>query len=196
MTILFEKGLKSEADFFKKVIRKIFVISAGSIVSETKTYFKYNRTVKGYEPERVKSKIKHVILTKKDLFIPNAKSKEDDYIYGYSTGKGLFFISGVRLKGKSDNPTTHLSIPRTQYYKRLKNILLHELGHELIKNQKHYKNYVIINPKTGYRTPTGKHCPNEQCIMSQVEDLEMLDAHIRKSYKDYFCRKCKPLVSK
>jgi predicted Zn-dependent protease len=189
MHILFESGLSAEANFFVRAIKGVFGLDSTIQQKEVPSLFKYNGVVQGYETRTPKHNSRKVILTNKDLFGSEATSKEDDYFYGIAQNN-IFFVSPTRLKGNTDTPTAQPTISESKYLGRLKHVLIHELGHFLVKDQKHYKDYVIVNPTTGHKTPTGMHCTDKRCVMSQFEDLKMLDSHISKSYPKLFCHIC------
>lgn len=185
MNLFYERGLKKDAEYLERNIEEVFGIEI-EIGLAGKLPLKYNKRVDGYEPAGGNG----IFLIQKDLFMPGARSSEDDYIYGYASGDA-FFISVARLKSRKDEPSKKLEVSKLKYYQRIKWVAIHELGHELIKNQKHYKEYVITNPITKYKTKTGKHCTDPKCIMSQADDLKMLDNKIKQTYDGKFCEKCK-----
>lgn len=83
-----------------------------------------------------------------------------------------------------------MKISKSKYKKRLEFIVVHELGHYLVKNQRHYKNAIYQNLETKHKVNMGMHCPNNKCVMFRILDLKSLDKNIKTNYKNFFCVKC------
>jgi len=181
ITILFEPNLLKEAKIASSIIKKIYKTDSILRKGFAKKLFKFKKILGGYEIQKSEDFKNYVILTKKDIFLNGAKSKEDDWIFGIATKQKNFIISTNRL---------HINNQK-QYKKRLEHIVIHELGHIIIRNQKHYHNYISVNSQTGYRVNLGKHCLNQKCIMSEVDDIKDLDKHIKINFKQKFCKLCK-----
>ena len=180
-TILFEKGLDKEARIVKNVLKKVYGIKCIEKEDDLSGVVRYDKKLGGNVVRRTKMFRNHIALTKKELFAYGAKSRKDDWIFGYSTDKKYFTISVKRLKS---NPAL--------YKERLESIAVHELGHSLVKRTKHYKMFVWKDEKTGHRLVLGMHCPDKRCVMAQTVDLRELDKQLRIIYKGYFCKKCRP----
>lgn len=179
--ILHEPKLKAEAMIVRHIIKKAYGLDVSIKNGFTKGLFKFQKKLDGYAVQKCKKYKDYLVLTSKDIFLNNAKSKQDDWIFGIRTKQGVIIVSNNRLKTQN----------KKLYKKRIGYIVIHELGHALVKNQKHYKNYYSINPATGYKVNLGKHCINKRCIMSEIDDLKELDYHLRINYRQRFCKTCK-----
>ncbi|MBI4451209.1 hypothetical protein HY642_04500 [Candidatus Woesearchaeota archaeon] len=190
MIVLYEKGLKNEAEIVRAAIESFFGIPCTTKQGSALGAHTFNKKLNGYELLTTKKFQKVSILTSKDIYQPGSISPEDDWVFGYATKNKQFIVSIARLKSKTDAPSKRLQVPFSKYAGRLPFIILHELGHWLVKEQAHFKKFVWQNPETGYHTELGYHCPDKRCIMAEFIDVEDLDKHIRTNYKKKFCRKC------
>jgi len=190
MRILFEDNLNNEAGIIQKIVKNVFNIDCEIKKGNFSKLLKFKKSLEGYEIQIAKRFRDDIILTSKDLFPYGSNSKEDDWVFGFASKQKQFFISVARLKTNSDNPSKKLEISKKKYQKRIEFIILHELGHRLIKKQKHYKEFILTNPKTEYRSSFGMHCPDNKCIMSEFIDIRDMDKHIKMNYKSLFCRRC------
>jgi len=190
MRILFEDRLDNEAKIIQEVIEKVFNINCEIQKGDFSKMLKFKESLGGYEIQVVKKFRNDIILTNKDLFPYGSASKDDDWVFGFASRQKQFFTSVARLKTNSDNPSKILRISKDKYRKRIEFIISHELGHWLIKRQKHYKEFVLRNPKTGHKASLGMHCPDNKCIMSEFVNVKDMDKHIRMNYKNLFCRRC------
>ncbi len=190
MIILFEDKLKNEALILKEIVEKVFGIKCKTKNRNFVDLFKFRKDLEGYEIQIIKKFKNKILLTDKNIFPYKSTSKEDDWVFGFATNKRQFIISVARLRTNSDNPSKILKISKTKYKKRIQFIVIHELGHWLVKNQKHYKRFIYENPETRHKTDLGMHCPNNRCMMSEVVDVIDLDKHIKINCKNFFCKKC------
>lgn len=181
MTILYNAGLRKEAGVVRRAALKVFRTETSlRQVAESKRFLKYNAQVRGYEVlENPKSK-NSLFLTAKDIFVPRADSKNDNWIFGYMTDNKNLVVSVKRLWLKDV----------VKYRKRLEYIVIHELGHRFLKHRGHHRKVIYRNPRTKRSVDLGLHCPDERCTMSQMLDIRDLDRHIRINYPARFCRRC------
>lgn len=191
MEIVYDKGMYQEARSAQAAIDTVFGASPRIREANTRYYLKRNQKVRGFEPGARHPREPIVLLTREDVYIPKAKSHDDDYVFGYTPHASLFIISSARIKNNSEKRDRSLRISRSRYLARVSYIVLHELGHQLVKKVSHWKEYSVYNPATGYKTPTGWHCPKRRCVMAQDETLEALDRHIEGRYTHYFCKGCR-----
>lgn len=190
MMILFENKLDNEAFAITEIVEKVFNVKCKTKNRNFANLFNFKRDLNGYEIQVTKKFKNKILLTNKDIFPYKSTSKEDGWVFGFATNQKQFIISVSRLKTNSDNPSKLLRIPKIKYKKRIQFIVIHELGHWLIKNQKHYNRFIYENPETGRKTDLGMHCPDNQCVMSEFVDVKDLDKHIKINYKNVFCKKC------
>jgi len=126
MRILFEGNLGSEAKILARVLRKAFSLRCKAEKKDLSSAFKSSRKLKGFVVRKTRKFRNCVLLTHRDIFVPKAKSREGDWIFGYAFGTtNQFFISVARLRSRD----------RRKYRKRLEFITIHELGHQLVKNR-------------------------------------------------------------
>ena len=195
MIVLFENKLNDEALIIKEIIEKVFDIKCKTKNGDFENLFKFSKCLNGHEIQITKKFKNKILLTKKDIFSHKSTSKENDWVFGFATKQKQFIISVARLKTNSDDPSIILKISKNKYKKRIEFIIIHELGHWLVKNQSHYKEFILKDSKTGHKTNLGMHCPDDKCIMSEFVDIKDLDKHIKINYKKFFCKKCLSLVS-
>lgn len=188
LKLYFEPGLAEEAAFLRGATGQIFHTDVLLSEGEKREYYKPNTLVGGFEIYEHVGKEGEIVLTHKDLFVSGATSAHDDYMYGYASDSGLFYFSVARLRSRDDTPCPDLQINRPQYEKRLCYIVVHELGHWFVKDQRHYEKYFYTNPATGHKQDNGWHCTQDGCVMRAVDDLAMLDA--RATSEPAFCATC------
>ena len=192
MDIYYESGLKDEAKLASSSVTRVFLTNANIIEKDRSQFLRFNKLVNGYELQGLNNQELSLTLTTKDLFNPESTSREDDYLYGFAYHAS--WVSVCRLRSIDDQPVSKVTVAKEIYQKRFDHVLIHELGHVLVQNQKHYQDYVITNTKTGHKTNTGEHCLDKRCVMSQIEDLNILDAHVKTRYPDYFCGQCRSSI--
>lgn len=192
MNIYFEPGLEYEATMASESVAKVFLTNCNIIEKDRSQFLQYNKLVDGYELHGLNNQGPCLTLTSKDLFNTGSTSRDDDYLYGFAYHSA--WISVCRLRSVDDRPVVEIKVAKETYWQRLDHIFIHELGHVFVRNQEHYKDYVIVNPKTGHKTDTGQHCLDTRCVMSQVEDLSILDARIKTRCLDYFCEPCRTSI--
>jgi predicted Zn-dependent protease len=190
MIILFDDTLNSEASIIKNIVEKVFGIKCKTKKEDFSELFEFKKNLGGYEIQITKKYKNKILLTEKNIFTYKSTSKEDDWVFGFATNQKQFIISVARLKTNSDKPSKVLKISKNKYKSRIEFIVIHELGHWLVKNQKHYKRFIYKNPKTEHKTDLGMHCSDNKCIMSEFVDIKDLDKHIKINYKNFFCKKC------
>lgn len=190
MKIYFEDNLDDEALIVKNIVKDIFNLKCEIKKKHSSRLFKFRKKLKGYEVQITRQFKNAIILTNKDIFPYKSTSKEDDWIFGIATNNKQFIISFARLKTNSDSPSKMLKIPKKKYKARIEFIAIHELGHWLVKNQNHYKSFILDNPETGHKIDLGMHCLDNNCIMSEFNSVKELDKHIKTNHKNLFCEKC------
>ena len=191
MIILFENGLEEEASIIKEVIEKVYSTRCQVKKGRASGLFRFNKRLNGYEIQIIRKLRNNIILTDKDIFPYKSTSKEDDWVFGFATKQKQFIISVARLKTNYDSSSKALKISKSKYKKRIELIVVHEFGHWLIKNQKHYKQFILKNPETGHETELGMHCLDNKCVMSEFVDVKDLDKHVKMNYNGFFCKKCR-----
>jgi hypothetical protein len=127
-----------------------------------------------------------------------AKSREDDWVFGASYG--LLSVIATPLLKVGD---------RDLYLRRLSYMGIHELGHDLIRAPHHIE-AIWVNAKTGYCMPLGAHCDDNSCVMFEIADTKTpskdeghllfggsprydagLDDCLRILRPDWFCPRCR-----
>jgi len=191
MNIYFEQGLKEEALFIENAVFSVYQTTGILVQEDRSRYLRYNQAVGGYEPGGL-PKMLSLTLTAKDLFNSNSISAEDDYLYGFANQ--CAWVSVCRLRSKNDRPVLEVEIDEPMYSQRLEHVAIHELGHIAVRDQKHFREYIITNKTTRHQTNTGEHCTDKRCVMSQFDDLKFLDEHIDKRYPKYFCLQCQASI--
>ncbi len=189
MHVYFAPGLHEEATFLKQVIEKTFAAEVVLVEGEKLEYFKQNDIVGGLEVQDHVGGEFELVLTEREMYSQGAVSKSDDYVYGYASDSGLFYFSVARLRSKGDTPVAAVEIPQAQYEARLAYTVVHELGHWLVKDQRHFQKYTYTNPETGHENDNGWHCINPGCLMRAVDDLAMLDTRLNETRA--FCEQCR-----
>ena len=110
-----------------------------------------------------------LVLTPRDIYYNN-KSKLDDWIFGYSNIFGLNVVSSARMKGFDSSPSRELVVPKNVFLGRLLQVVVHEIGHDVVHG-KHFKKTYWVNTKKGYKLPLGSHCSDNRCVMYEVVDI-------------------------
>jgi len=179
MIIEFEKGLETKALTVQKLLKSVYGVDTDIKESSFDEIFQFRDFLNGYEIQTDVVYKDTIFLTSKDIFMPNATSKEDDWVFGctFSDDK-QFLISTARLT--TDDQFIF--------------VVLHELGHAYVQNQEHFEDYIMVNPETNHKMSLGSHCLDQKCLMSEFISLEDLKNHIRNNYPGYFCEKCKPVT--
>lgn len=194
-TIYFEGSLKGEAEFCRAAVESFYGIPTKAIKKGMKRVFHYNPKIKGYEVlddhGLLKINIRDcLILTRRDIFLPKSRSREDDWIFACSWSKPkVIFLSVARLRGTDDEPSTKLRIPKKLYEGRLFFHIVHEPGH-FPTPPKYYRPYVWTNPETGYETDLGEHCLDLRCAMSEVVSVNDIDRFLKRRHRGWLCGRC------
>ena len=216
--IIVHENLKSEAQHISNVLRETLGIKS-SLESQDMSFLfkplpKFNAfwqsadKISKHFYQRGEKAV--IALTSKDLYFCD-KSQEDDWCFAYADSNQKrvdIVISTARLKGKDSQPTQKLEISKELYYERLKVLALHELGHDIVNGQ-HLRKAFWVNTKTGYSIDTEYHCPNNNCTLYQVGDIQTpkptegyirigrtkrfdtgLDDLISRLPPEYFCDDC------
>jgi predicted Zn-dependent protease len=153
-----------------------------------------------------------LILTPKDLY-QASKEKEEDWIFGYClSGSGITVASTARMKRYDSKPSNSLEVPTELYLKRIEQLAVHEVGHDVVKAS-HFKMAKCVNPKTGYTNDLGEHCTDNRCVMYEMIDMKIpspeenylllgdekrfdagLDDQIKRMYPEWFCERCRKSI--
>ena len=192
MDIYYEPGLENEATVASESVAKVFLTNCKILEKDRGQLLRYNKLVNGYELRGLENQVPSLTLTTKDLFMTGSTSRDDDYFYGFSYYSA--WVSVCRLWSINDQPEAEIKVKKQTFVRRLDHVLIHELGHIFVRNQEHYEPYIITNEKTGHKTDTGEHCLDKRCVMSQFEDLVMLETHINDRYPGYFCERCRSSI--
>lgn len=174
MRIYYEKGLKREAKWVRKVLYKIYCCFDVKLIEKDLSYFFKFVPEVGYVLKGLKRLKKPVVLlTKKEihLWAPG----EHDWMFGMHS-EGTVIISMYRLKVKEVK----------KYRTRVEFMAMHELAHYYFKEPKHFKHYPAL----------GKHCPCPKCVSSYITTMENLDKNIERKYKKWFCKNCRVILNK
>jgi len=149
-----------------------------------------------------------LVLTPRDMYA-SSSSQDDDWVFGYSHSSGSHALaSNARLKRFDNKPSSVLEVPEEQYLKRLELLVVHEIGHDVVKAS-HFKPATWLNNKTGYQLPLGPHCTDNSCVMYEIVDIKAppreegcmilgnekkydagSDDVIERLYPKWFCGKC------
>lgn len=217
--IIVHEGLKAEAQHIASVFEEFLSLKPSLESANLEPLFKPIPKFNGFSQscnelrqsihERTKEKV-IAVLTPRDIYFSD-KSQEDDWCFAYAEGNQrrlTIVISTARLKGEDSQPMQKLEIPKELYFERLKVLALHELGHDIVNGQ-HLRKAFWANAKTGYSIDTGYHCPNNNCALYQVGDIQTpkptegyirigktkkfdtgLDDLISRLSPNYFCDQC------
>jgi len=216
--LILHEILDNDARHIADLISDVYKIPAELHKEDLSSWFKPLKKFNGYwySPEIISKKIKKevpdkavIILTDRDLYYGN-KSADDEWIFGYChEDKHFQVLSNARMKGKDSRPGHELLVSYNTYMKRFDNMVIHEIGHDVIQRQ-HMKNAYWVNASTGIKYPLGPHCTDNKCVMYEVVEIITppassgymllgrekkfdagLDDHIQRVYDDWFCDTCK-----
>lgn len=110
-----------------------------------------------------------LLLTDRDMYFRN-RSKDDDWIFGFSTNR-ISAVSSARMKRHDSQPGKSLEIPESLYLKRIGVLSVHEIGHNLVDSPLMHQ-AVYVNAITGIRLPLGPHCIDNTCAMYEIIDIK------------------------
>jgi predicted Zn-dependent protease len=211
--ILLHEQLKAEANFLQGVIEDVFKIPVSvsehdltaflQKISEVEDFYSDDPNSNGQLGKQYQDKAVLLLTTREifGCFDMNAPfSADEQWSFAATSEDGPYhLVSTSRLKENSE-----------RYFRRIELLAIHELGHELVGEQKDYKDAYWVNAVTGRRCPLGRHCDCNRCVMYEVmaietpdpkqEYLELdgdlrddagLDDHLERVAADWFCGRCK-----
>jgi len=211
--LILHEGLSEEATLLANTLmRELDIFCETQLMDFSEFFFPiqqfegYNYSIDMFKQKLGKDKAK-LILTGKDIYYKTI-SKDDDWIFA-ENNENITVISTARLKRYDDEPSCNIEVPKGIYFKRLSHIVLHEIGHDIIKG-KHMRDAVWVNAQTGYQINLEEHCPDNRCIMYQVAGINTplpeeghmlvggekrydtgLDELIARAYANKFCENCR-----
>ena len=212
--LIIHENMQKEAEHIAETLRDVYGFESKLSNKNLKKVFQPLPEFNGYWEsfssflDYLKNEKRSVfVLTPRDMFFDNV-SKEDDWAFGYSGGK-LSVLASARLKRPDNKPSDVLCIPEKQYFKRLDQMAVHEVGHDVV-HAKHMEQAIWVSTKNNHKMPLGPHCTDPSCVMYEVVDIKAppkeegymllgikkiynagLDEIIEKNYPDRFCKKCK-----
>ncbi|HYR75893.1 MAG TPA: hypothetical protein VEM96_08625 [Pyrinomonadaceae bacterium] len=223
MILLHEQMENDEAEFLKGVIEGVYKIPVRvsdynldpffEKISATGEFYCNDPNLNGQLAKQFQGKAVF-LLTRRDIFVCNMLapfSKADQWAFGGTSESGPYHTVSIgRLMGQTSTAASSLSIDRDRYLRRLELLAIHELGHNIVHNQGHYKKAHYVNATTGERVCLGRHCDVNTCVMYEVielrtppcdqEYLELdgerrcdagLNEHLDRVNVDWFCVNCK-----
>ena len=137
------------------------------------------------------------------------QSKDDSWVFGFN-GNAVTIVSTARLKCADNKPSKVLEVCEEKYLRRLELLVLHEIGHDIVKVQ-HLVEVKYSNLATGYEFPLGPHCCDNCCALYEIIDVTApenscvvigeekhfdvgLDDLLERLHPDFFCDKCKSSI--
>lgn len=80
-------------------------------------------------------------------------------------------VSVARMKRTDNLPSGRLTIPKTDYFRRLQILAVHEVGHDVVRAS-HHKEASWVNIRSGRSLSLGSHCGDNTCSMYEVVDVQ------------------------
>lgn len=213
--IILHENMPEEAEAISAALREVYGFDNRLINEDLTPVFMKIPAFGGfyYQPRNIADIPKQfgnkkvMILTGKDIYA-NVRSKDDDWIFGFSTAH-LSMASSARMKRSDNQPSLELMVPKELYMKRMLSLAIHEVGHDVVKSP-HFQEAVWVNAKTGYELPLGPHCTDNRCVMYEIVDIHSppadegfmrlgderrldngLDEQIERMGANWFCDRCK-----
>ena len=180
--IIIHEALDSEANHIAKIVEEVLSVDCALQSEDLSHLFERLERFNAFwhSCDRISEHLysqtrgkKIIVLTSRDIYF-NDESREDNWCFAYEQDnppKTSIVISTSRLKGRDSSPGKELEIPENLYLQRLAAIALHEIGHDVVKGG-HLQDATWVNAQTVYTVSTGPHCPNNDCVLYQVADVQ------------------------
>ncbi len=177
--IILHEYLPKEADVVAEALRKVYRLDSQIEEIDLTTLFSpvpnllngyFDSGGNLYRPlKNLEASV--LVLTPKDLYMNtgNVFNPEDDWVFGYQL-EFFYVVSTARLRNKNSNPTNKLEVEKELYYKRVKTVALHEIGHNVVKAP-HLRDATWVNAQNGRVLNLGAHCTDSSCLMYESVDI-------------------------
>ncbi len=181
----YDPHLFSEAEIASEVIRSVFNFKLKVRRRQHLELLTFDEDHGVYRTNFLDSTIKTVYLTGNQILTTNAKSRED-FLFGVANPKTqTVIVSLARLRSLNGEDSSVLEITKSLYQKRIKHLVVHEIGHWAVIDQ------LLYDENVNSIFDQGPHCRDNKCVMYSGNTLRP-----KNTYREYFCASCRKSLLK